>query len=64
MAFEWVNRVGEPRHPYWSDLDNTKCYECGAEWDIVDCDKGHERCISVECVKCGTWESTCYEGED
>lgn len=61
--FEWVNRVGEPRHPYWSDLDSKVCYECGGEWSLVDCEKNHERCISVEC-SCGAWETTCYEGED
>lgn len=44
-------------------LDNKVCYECGADWSVVECEVRHEDCISVECSKCETWESTCYGGE-
>jgi hypothetical protein len=51
-------------HAFYSDLDNKVCYECGDDWSVVDCVVSHDDCITVECVKCDTWESTCYGGKD
>jgi hypothetical protein len=55
---------GKVKHPNWKQLDNAVCYLCGNDWWIVKCEVGHEDCISVECIGCDTWESTCYGGEE
>jgi hypothetical protein len=49
-------------HPNWKQLDNAACYLCGSDWAIIECEVKHEDCISVECSRCETWESTCYGG--
>lgn len=45
-------------------LDNTVCYECGADWSVVECEVGHDDCVTVECYACKAWESTCYGGDE
>lgn len=50
--------------PNWKQLENLYCHECNNEWTVIECEVGHDDCISVECSKCESWESTCYGGDD